>query len=175
MEVDSVFEINDKEFFSISVKETSEEMNMALLFYKIKNGKFKNIKIIDKMDICTFSSNSVKINEKYFLVGGKKKIYFIDLITYSINKIYELDKNVYAQSLYLLNDGNLIVGAACDLLIFKIKDNNLELIMDLKIIKNENEDEDENEDEVISSIKEDLNKNVIISFYNGKIKVLSKK
>ena len=171
MEVDSVFEINDKEFFSISVNETSEEINMALSFYKIKNGKFENIKIIDKMNICSFSSNSVKINEKYFLVGGEKKIYFIDLITYSINKIYELDKNVFAQSLYLLNDGNLIVGAACDLLIFKIKDNNLELIMDLKIIKNENEDEDE----VMSSIKEDLNKNIIISFYNGKIKVLSKK
>ena len=73
MKVDSVFEINDKEFFSISVKETSEEMNMALLFYKIKNGKFDLIKIINKMIITTYSSNSVKINEKYFLIGGEKK------------------------------------------------------------------------------------------------------
>ena len=53
-------------------------MKLPITFYNIKNGKFDLIKIINKMIITTYSSNSVKINEKYFLVGGEKK--FILLI-----------------------------------------------------------------------------------------------
>ena len=50
-------------------------------------------------------------------------------------------------------------------MIFKIIDNNLELIVDL----NNNDD-----NQVISSIQEDLNNNIIISSYDGKIKIFSK-
>ena len=106
-----------------------------------------------------------------FLIGGLKKIYFIDIITHSINKIYELNKDLWAQSLCLLNNGYLMVGIELHLMIFKIIDNNLELILNLENIQNNNI----NDYDVVSSVNEDLNKNIIISLYNGEIKVFSKK
>ena len=78
MEVDSVFEINDKEFCSISVNDNHDthEINRAVVFYKIKNSKFDIIKIINKMIITTYSSNSVKINKKIFFGWRRKKNLF---------------------------------------------------------------------------------------------------
>ena len=57
-------------------------------------------------------------------------------------------------------------------MVFKIIDNNLELIFELENIQKNNNIIDYG---VISSIREDLNKNIIISLYNGEIKVFSPK
>ena len=97
-------------------------------------------------------------------------MYFIDINTHSISKIYEINKNEWIQSLYLLKDGNIIAGVGDNLMIFKkIDDNDLELIFDIKNIHLDDDDY-----HVISSIKEDINKNIIISLYNGKIKIFKR-
>ena len=170
LEIYSIYEINDKEFFSISC--TEDDDDRTITFYKKNNNGYDIIGFIDNISISGFQSNSVKINDKYFLIGGKDKIYFINIITYKIDKICELKKELWIQSLYLLSNGNLITGNTIGLIIYKIIDNNLELIYDLK---NDDDNDDEyNYNKLISSIQEDLNKNIIISSYTGKIKVFSK-
>jgi len=172
MEICSVFEINEKEFMSLSVHDIYQEENRAISFYSNKNGEFDIENIIDNLEFSGFLSNVVKIDEKYLLLGGQKKIYFIDINKHSIHTIFDLNKNLWAQSLCLLDDGNLMVGAEFNLLVFKIIDNNLELIFELDNIQKNNNIIDYG---VISSIREDLNKNIIISLYNGEIKVFSPK
>ena len=172
LEIYSVFEINDKEFMSLSANDNTQEENKAISFYSNKNGEFDIVNNIDNLNIACFQSNVVKIEEKYLLIGGEKKIYFIDINKHSIHTICDLNINCWAQSLCLLNDGNLVVGAEFNLLIFKINDNILELILNLENIQKTNNIISYG---VVSSIREDLNKNIIISFYNGEIKVFSKK
>ena len=172
MEICSVFEINEKEFMSLSVNVTDQEENRAISFYSNKNGEFDIENIIDNLEFSGFQSNVVKIDEKYLFLGGEEKIYFIDINKHSIHTIYDLNKNLWVQSLCLLNDGNIMVGAEFNLFVFKIIDNNLELIFELENIQKNNNIIDNG---VISSIREDLNKNIIISLYNGEIKVFSPK
>ena len=171
MEVCSVYEINDKEFISLSSNDTNETKNRAISFYKIKNDKYDIVDVIDNLKISAFLSNIVIINDKYILAGGEKRIFFIDIITHSIKKIFELPQKLWAQSLYLLSNGNLIVGAEFNLFIFKIIDNNLEMISDISNIQKTNHIINYG---VISTIKEDFNKNIIVSLHNGEIKVFSK-
>ena len=171
-EIHSVYEINDKEFFSISCNnDFEEEDDRAITFYKINNKEYDIVNIIENITISGFQSNAIKLNEKYFLISGKSKIYYIDIITHNINKIYELKKDSWISSLKLLNNGNLITGDTIGLMIFKIIDNNLELIFD---INNTDDNIDTENYHVISSIQEDSNKNIIISSYAGKIKIFSK-
>ena len=145
------------------------DKNKRMHFYIKEKGKFKRGKTISNIDICGFTSSIIKLNETNILIGGYKKIFMIDIINYSINKTYVLDKPFFYQSLCLLSDGKIIVGAETDLVIFKIINNNFESIMEGKIQESYN-------DIAISSIREDLNKNnIIVALYNGEIKVLSKK
>ena len=122
------------------------------------------------MDISGFSSNVTKISEKYILIGGKKKIYCIDIMNYSIDKIYELGKDSWCQSLSFLKNGYIAVGAEINLFIFKIIDNNFKLIVKLENVQKDNE----NDCTAISSIQEDINNNIILTLYNGEIKIFSK-
>ena len=170
-EIQSIFELNDKEFISISANDNNNVDDRAISFYKLENGKFNFIKIIENIKISGFQSNTIKINKNYILIGGKSIIYIIDIITYSINNIYELDKGIWIQSLNLLSNGNLIAGGHFDLMIFKINDNNLELVLDLKNILKDKE----YSYRTVSTIIEDSNKNIIVSSYDGKIRVFSKK
>ena len=171
-EVQNIFEINDKEFISLSIANDSEnEEKKQISFYRIKNGKFAILKTIaKKMDISGFSSNVTKISEKYILIGGKKKIYCIDIMNYSIDKIYELGKDSWCQSLSFLKNGYISVGAEINIFIFKIIDNNFKLIVKLENVQKDNE----NDCTAISSIQEDINNNIILALYNGEIKIFSK-
>lgn len=170
----TVFEINDKEFLSGSFTEDDGEEDRAITFYKIKNGEFDIEKIIENLDISAFQSSIIKLNEEILLMGGYKKIYFIDLINLSIKNIYNLENDIWIQSLCLLKEGLLLSGAEYQLLIFKINNNNnnLELAMELNNVQSNNEIINYG---VISSIIEDKNKDIMISLYNGEIKIFSKK
>ena len=77
-EIQSVCEINEKEFLSISANNdpNSEDNDRAISFYEIKNGEFDIINIIENVEISGFQSNSFKISEEYFIIGGKGKIFF---------------------------------------------------------------------------------------------------
>ena len=169
-EIHNIFEISDEKLVSVSIfRKEMVEKNKRMQFYIKGKGKFKRGKTISNIDICGFTSSIIKLNETNILIGGYKKIFMIDIINYSINKTYELDKPFFYQSLCLLSDGKIIVGAETDLVIFKIINNNFESIMEGKIQESYN-------DIAISSIREDLNKNnIIVALYNGEIKVLSKK
>ena len=76
LEIQNVFEINDKEFISLSVNGNNEEENRAISFYEIKNDEFDIVNIIDNLQISGFHSNTIKINEKYLFDWRVKKNLF---------------------------------------------------------------------------------------------------
>ena len=50
-------------------------------FFCIRNNNEKKIvNTIENVTISCFQSNAIKINEKYFFISEKCKIYYIDLI-----------------------------------------------------------------------------------------------
>ena len=73
--IHSVYEINDKELISTSSSNLSqeEEENRSISFYKIKNGEFDIVNIIDNLRIACYQSNIIKLNEKNIIIGGEKK------------------------------------------------------------------------------------------------------
>ena len=169
-EIDSIFEINEKEIFSISYLEEK------LIFYKLNKDKFIFNCSIDNTIFSGFPNNFAKINEKLFLIGGELSIYFINIYSHTIQYIYVfndyLNRINYFQTLYLSKDGFLFVGAETDIFQFKILENDLELIVHLKNIHDKNKDEGW---KTISCIIEDINEDLITTSYDGTIKFWSKK
>ena len=169
-EIDSIFEINEKEICSLSYLEET------LIFYELKNDKFIFNCSIDNYIFSGFPNNFAKINEKCFLIGGELMIYFIDINSHKIKYIYVFEKYIneinYFQTLYLSKDGFLFVGAETDIFQFKILENDLELIVHLKNIHDKNKDEGW---KTISCIIEDINEDLITTSYDGTIKFWSKK
>ena len=164
-EIDLISEIKEKEIISFSYDQRS------ILFYQLENIKFKFVDEIKEINLTGFNSNFCKINEKYFIVGGQRKIYFIDIEKHKINNIYELDNIIkdidFFHSFYLSKEGILFAGIESSILGFKINNNNIELI---SFFKNAHE-ESKDGLKVIQSITEDLNKDIISNSYDGTIKI----
>ena len=167
-EVDSIFQINNKEILSISY------LDEKISFYELKKNKFVFLSCIEKNIFSGFTNNYAKINEKYFLIGGELTIYFININTHQIQFNYKfeenIDENTFFQTLFIAKDNTLYVGYETDILQFKISDkgDNLELI-DYKT----NIHEENNEGwRVISCIIEDNNNgDLITTSYDGTIKI----
>lgn len=164
-EIDLISEINEKEIISLSFDQKS------ILFYQLENTKFNLIYQIKEIYLTGFNSNFCKINEKYFIVGGERKIYFIDIENHNIYKIYKLNNIIkdvdFFHCFYLSKEGILFAGIETSILGFKIIDNNIELI---SYIQNAHK-ESENGFRVIQSITEGLNKEIISTSYDGTIKI----
>ncbi len=167
-EIDSIFQINNNEIFSIS------HLGQKISFYQLQNNKLVFLSFIGNYSFSGFSNNFAKISENYFLIGGLLTLYFINIKTHQIQFIYNFDayfneKNFF-QNLFITKDNTLYVGCETDILQFKIsdKEDNLELI-DYK--KNIHEENNKGWRAISCIIEDNDNGDLITTSYDGTIKV----